>query len=192
MSDALETAISAVPAEALARELAAFAGLLQACVQDGAAVSFLLPFPLAESEAFWREKVLPAVRRGGHVVLAARCGGRLAGSVQLGLETPPNQPHRAEVSKLLVHPEFRRRGIARALMTALEAEAVRRGRHLITLDTRTGDRAEPLYASLGYARCGTIPDYSLDPAGQRLEATTVMYRLMPSRARPDAAPAAGP
>lgn len=176
--------IAAVPAEELERQLAAFAALLQACVHDGAAVSFLLPFPLAESEAFWRQKVLPAVRRGNHVVLAARCDGRLAGSVQLGLEVPPNQPHRAEVSKLLVHPAWRRRGIGRALMLALEAEARRRDRRLLTLDTRTGDRAEPLYLSLGFERCGVIPDYSLDPGGSRLEAATVMYRILPPERGP--------
>ena len=90
---------------------------------------------------------------------------------------PPNQPHRAEVRKLLVHPDFRRQGIARHLMREAEAHAVRIGRSLLTLDTRTGDSAEPLYTSLGYVTVGQIPHFSRDPqdAG-KLDATTIMYK----------------
>lgn len=168
------------PAE-LERALPELAGLLHACVLDGASVNFVLPYAPAEAEAFWRDKVLPAVRAGARLLLVARLGGpagRIAGSVQLALDTPPNQPHRAEVSKLLVHPDFRRRGVARALMAALEREAARRGRSLLTLDTRTGDKAEPLYASLGYATAGVIPGYCRDPHEDRLDATTIMYKAL--------------
>lgn len=165
------------PAEAEAR-MGELAGLLHACVLGGASVSFVLPFPLAEAEAFWRRKVLPAMHEGGRVLLAALVDGHVAGTVQLGLDMPPNQPHRAEVSKLLVHPAHRRRGLARALMTALEARARAEGRRLITLDTRTGDAAEPLYAALGYEVAGIIPDYCRDTVSDRLDPTTIMFRRL--------------
>lgn len=162
--------------DAVTARLAELASLLRACVHGGASVNFVLPFPTAEAEAFWRDKVLPAVTAGSRTVLAAEIDGRIAGSVQLSTETPPNQPHRADVTKLLVHPDFRRRGIGRALMLALEAEARDRGRSLITLDTTTGGAAEPLYAGLGYVTVGVIPDFSLATTGDRLEPTTVMYK----------------
>jgi len=156
--------------------LAELAALLHACVHDGASISFVLPFGMDDATAFWATSVLPQVRAGTRVLLVARVDGVLAGSVQLDHDTPPNQPHRAEVRKLIVHPGFRRRGIARALMLELEAIASGIGRSLVTLDTRTGDAAEPLYASLGYATAGVIPGYARDPAGSRLDATTVMYK----------------
>ena len=149
---------------------------LHACVRGGASVGFVLPFGLGEARAFWVDRVLPGVRAGTRVVWAAWADGRLAGTVQLDCDTPPNQPHRATVAKLLVHPDLRRRGLARALMAALEREGQARGRHLLTLDTRTGDAAEPLYASLGYRTAGTIPGYCRDPFTDRWDATTVMYK----------------
>lgn len=167
------TTLSPDEAEAQLPELAA---LLHACVHDGASISFVLPFTMEEATAFWTTGVLPQVRAGARVLLAAHADGVLAGSVQLDYDTPPNQPHRAEVRKLIVNPGFRRRGIARALMLELEAIASGIGRSLVTLDTRTGDAAEPLYASLGYATAGVIPGYARDPAGSRLDATTVMYK----------------
>jgi ribosomal protein S18 acetylase RimI-like enzyme len=154
------------------------ARLLQACVEDGASVSFVLPLTNAAAEDFWRTKVAPAVRRDVRVLLVARSGGADVGSVQLDLDTPPNQTHRGEVSKLLVHPSIRRRGIAQRLMVRLEAEARSCGRTLITLDTRTGDKAEPLYASLGYVVAGVIPGYARDPREDRLDATTYMYKRL--------------
>lgn len=168
------TLLSADAAEAL---LADLAGLLHACVEGGASVSFVLPYSPEDARAFWQAKVLPAVADGTLALWVARQDGRVAGSVQLDCDTPPNQPHRAEVRKLLVHPDFRRRGIARALLREAEALAVRRGRSLITLDTRTGDSAEPLYASMGYRTVGVIPGFSRDPrdAG-RLDGTTIMYK----------------
>jgi len=170
--------LRSLPPEEIERRLAELGGLLHACVKAGASVNFVEPFAPADAEAFWRLKVLPPARAGHRTVLVAEEGGRIAGSVQLGTDTPPNQPHRAEVTKLLVHPAFRRRGIARCLMLALEAEAGRLGRSLLTLDTRTGDAAEPLYASLGYIAVGVIPGYSLDTARERFEATTVMYKAL--------------
>ena len=136
-----------------------------------------VPYGPEDARAFWQAKVLPAVADGTLALWVARQDGRVAGSVQLDCDTPPNQPHRAEVRKLPVHPDFRRRGIARALLREAEALAVRRGRSLITLDTRTGDSAEPLYASMGYRTVGVIPGFSRDPrdAG-RLDGTTIMYK----------------
>lgn len=171
-------AISALTADQAGRHLPALGALLHACVHAGASVSFVLPFSVDDATAFWRNKVLPGLGDGSRVLLAAHAGGRLAGSVQLDCGTPPNQQHRAEVAKLLVHPDFRRRGIARALMVELERQAAARGRSLITLDTRTGDSAEPLYAGLGYRTAGTIPGFAADPGGGRLAPTTIMYKAL--------------
>jgi ribosomal protein S18 acetylase RimI-like enzyme len=156
----------------------ALAALLKACVDDGASVSFIQPFSKEDAERFWRDKVAPGVQGGRRLLLVAMTDGALAGSVQLDVDTPPNQAHRAEVCKLLVHPAFRRRGIARRLMTQLEAEARALGRTLITLDTRTGDKAEPLYSDLGYQTAGVIPGYARDPREARLDATTYMYKRL--------------
>lgn len=154
--------------------------LLRACVHDGASVGYVLPFGEADAVAFWRERVLPAVQSGSRLLWVARRDGRIVGSVQLDHDTPPNQPHRAEVRKLLVHPEARRQGISRGLMAALERRARMLGRSLLTLDTRTGDVAEPLYLSLGYRIVGVIPGYCLDPAGSHLDPTTIMYKALAS------------
>ena len=162
----------------LERDLEQLADLLHACVQAGASVGYVLPFGREAAARFWREGVCPALHGGGRLVLVAREEGRIAGTVQLDLDTPPNQPHRAEAKKLLVHPDFRRRGLARALMDELEKRARAMGRSLITLDTRTGDVAEPLYASLGYAIAGTIPGYCLDPVCGALDSTTIMYKAL--------------
>ncbi len=154
-------------------------GILHACVHAGASVGFVLPFPPEDAAAFWRDAVLPPLAQGRRVLLAAETGGRLAGTVQLLHDTPPNQPHRAEVAKLLVHPDARRLGLARALMATVEAEARALGRSLLTLDTRTGDAAERLYASLGYATAGVIPDWCRDTVTPRLDATTIMFKRLP-------------
>jgi ribosomal protein S18 acetylase RimI-like enzyme len=170
--------ISAFSADEIASHVHELGLLLQACVHDGASVSFVLPFTEGDSEAFWSENVLPAVRSGGRFLLVAQQRGRIAGSVQLDCDTPPNQPHRAEVRKLLVHPDFRRQGIARALMIELERLATELGRSLLTLDTHTGGKAEPLYASLGYHTVGVIPGYSRAVDSDRLDATTIMYKTL--------------
>jgi ribosomal protein S18 acetylase RimI-like enzyme len=173
-----EYTISMVSADHIASYLRELGALLHACVIAGASIGFVLPFTEGDGEAFWRKRVLPAVQGGGRVLWVARIDGRIAGSVQLHHDTLPNQPHRAEVSKLLVHPDCRRRGIARALMAELEREAGRLGRSLLTLDTRTGDVAEPLYASLGYRTAGVIPGYCRDPFEDRLDSTTIMYKAL--------------
>ncbi|SDL51350.1 hypothetical protein SAMN05216517_101340 [Janthinobacterium sp. OK676] len=152
--------------------------LLHDCVHDGASIGFILPFDTAASQAFWTDNVLPAVTRGVRLLLVAEVDCRVAGAVQLDWDTNPNQAHRAEVRKLLVAPAFRRQGIARQLMQALEAQARLLPRSLLTLDTRSGDHAQALYLSLGYAVAGSIPGYALAPAGDRLDATTVMYKQL--------------
>lgn len=170
--------LSVLSADDLERHLGDFAALLLACVEDGASIGFVLPFTADEGEAYWRKKVLPGLRDGGLTLLAAHDAGRIVGTVQLDHDTFPNQRHRAELRKLLVHPAFRRRGIGRALVAEIERHADRLGRRLITLDTRTGDRAEPLYASLGYRIAGIIPDYCRDTFVDRLDPTTVMYKAL--------------
>jgi ribosomal protein S18 acetylase RimI-like enzyme len=150
--------------------------ILRAVVYDGAGVSFVVPFSMEEARAFWVEKVLPGVRAGTRRVLVARAGVRIVGTVQLDLGTPPNQRHRAEVLKLLVHPDARRHGIARALMIALEAVAQSEGRTLLTLDTWTGSHAERLYQSLGYVTVGVIPRYARGSLTPELEPATMMYK----------------
>jgi GNAT superfamily N-acetyltransferase len=113
-------------------------------------------------------------------VIVARLHGRIVGTVQVDLATPPNQQHRAEVLKLLVHPLARRRGIARALMIAIELIARAEGRTLLTLDTWTGRAAELLYLSLGYVAAGVIPRYARASLTPDLEPTTIMYKHLPS------------
>jgi ribosomal protein S18 acetylase RimI-like enzyme len=173
-----DVSIAVQPAEEIGARLEELATLLLACVLDGASIGFVLPFGREDSEAFWLKKVLPGVRDGTRVLLIAEKDGSIVGSAQLGCDTPSNQPHRADVSKVLVHPDFRRRGIARALMAEIERHAVERGRSLLTLDTRTGDSAEPLYLSMGYRTVGLIPGYCLDVEKRRLDSTTVMYKAL--------------
>ena len=159
----------------LATDLEMLGGVLHASVAADASVSFIQPFSHADAIAFWRETALPTVEAGTCSVLVARLAGQIAGTVQLDLATPPNQPHRAEVKKLLVHPNERRSGIARVLMLVLEDHAREVNRTLLTLDTASG-HAEQLYLSLGYVGVGIIPGYSRRPDSPELEGTTVMYK----------------
>jgi ribosomal protein S18 acetylase RimI-like enzyme len=169
------------PAHAIEEEVDMLATVLHACVCTGASVSFTLPFSQEDAKAFWTEEVLPAVAKGKRCLLVARSGSCIVGTVQLDLATPPNQPHRAEVRKLLVHPKARHKKIARSLMTALEVEAGKVQRTLLTLDTVTGGPAERLYSSLGYVAVGAIPGYAFNHDSSVLESTTVMYKnLTPS------------
>lgn len=176
--DDVGVALRRVGADELGQRLEAFAEVLHACVHGGAAVSFILPFEMDAARAFWTAKVAPGVAAGTRVLVGAFIEGKLAGSVQLDLDTPPNQPHRGEIAKLIVHPRFRRRGVARALMAQAEHEARRAGRTLITLDTRTGEAAEPLYLSMGYTIVGRIPDYARNATDPGFHATTIMYKTL--------------
>jgi GNAT superfamily N-acetyltransferase len=161
-------------------DLDMLAQVLHAVVHDGAGVSFIVPFTLAQARLFWVDKVVPGVREGTRHVLVARDDGRIVGTVQFELAWPPNQPHRAEVAKLLVHPVARRRGVGRALMLALESLARAEGRTLLTLDTWTGGHAESLYRSLGYVVVGVIPRFARGSTTTALEPTTIMYKELGS------------
>ena len=143
------------PEEAAARAGQLGSVLLDA-VEGGASVSFLAGFSQADAEAFYAKAAQEAAA-GRRVIFAALDGDVLVGTVQLLLDTPPNQPHRAEIAKLLVHRKARRQGFARSLMLAAEAEAKARGRTLLTFDTMSGGAAEQLYLGLGYVRIGEIP-----------------------------------
>jgi ribosomal protein S18 acetylase RimI-like enzyme len=171
--------------DGLAQHLDAIAEILHACVHEGANVGFVLPFDLNQARAFWVQKIAPGLTANTRIVLAAKVGAQVAGTVQLNLDTPPNQPHRADVSKLLVHPKYRMLGVGRALMQQIESYGLRAGRRLLTLDTAT-DIAENLYMSLGYERAGHIPGYARQPNEERFVGTTIMYKALPDS--PDARP----
>ncbi|MCC4241248.1 GNAT family N-acetyltransferase [Thalassospira povalilytica] len=171
--------IITLDADALADRLEAFGAMLHACVHDGASIGFIEPFPISEAVAFWRDRIIPAVAGGKRTLFVALDDDRVVGTVQLDIDTMPNQAHRGDISKLMVHPDCRRRGIARLLMQAAERRAGELGRSLLTLDTRTGDSAETLYASLGFETAGVIPQFARDPFSEKLSATTVMYKRLP-------------
>ena len=148
--------------------------MLHDCVAGGASVGYLEPFSAADArDAF--AGFADDVERSRRLLFAAFLDGALVGTAQLVLATPPNQPHRAEVARVLVHRRARRRGVARRLMDALEAEARAVGRTLLVLDAVTGGDAARLYARLGWTEVGVIPGYALYPDG-RLCDTTVFYK----------------
>ena len=155
----------------------ALADVLIDCVEGGASVSFMWPLPRERALAFWRG-VAEGVARGERLLLVAEeAGGRIVGTVQLILAQPDNQPHRADVAKMLVHRSARRRGIAGQLMRALDAAAREAGRTVLVLDTVTGGEAERLYARAGWQRVGVVPNYALMPEGGYC-ATTFFYKLL--------------
>ncbi|WP_414641521.1 GNAT family N-acetyltransferase [Bradyrhizobium sp.] len=157
-------------------ELAQLADVLVDCVKGGASVSFLSPFSHDQALAFFR-KVEHSVGTGDTVLLAARLDGHIVGTVQLGLDTPPNQPHRADIKKLLVHRSARGRGLAAALMAQIENEARRRGRWLLVLDTVPGESGHRVYLRAGWTQTGLVPDYALFPDG-RLCDTAIMWKRL--------------
>jgi len=154
-------AVAVLDAAAASSAERRLAEILVACVDAGASVSFLPPLAPADARTFYR-KVASDVAAGNRLLLAGWADGVLAGTVQVDCGTPPNQPHRAEIAKLLVHPAARRRGLARALMAGAEDAARAAGRSLLTLDTRAGDAAEPLYRALGWTEAGRIPGWALN------------------------------
>jgi GNAT superfamily N-acetyltransferase len=152
------------------------AALLQNAVESGASIGFLTPFSHEDAMAYWQE-VVPALQGTQRILLIAREGRDIAGTVQLDLAGRPNGSHRAEVAKLMVHTTHRGRGIAKALMNAIEHEARLAGRTTLILDTREGDPSEQLYLKLGYSRAGTIPEYARSSDGS-LHTTVFMYKLL--------------
>jgi hypothetical protein len=142
----------------------ALSELLVETVASGGSVSFMHPLPLEVADAFWRDS-LAAGARGERIVLGAFDGDSLVATVTLLLSLPPNQPHRAEIAKMMTRLSHRHRGIASALMRAAEKLAIERGRTLLVLDTAVDEGASGLYESLGFNLSGIIPDYALRPHG---------------------------
>ena len=155
-------------------EIDALSSVLIDCVEGGASVSFMLPLTRERAAAFWRQ-VANGVATGARALLVAEDRQGICGTVQLVLDLPENQPHRAELVKMLVHRRARRKGLGEALMRAAESMARDCGRTLLVLDAVTGDAGERLYTRLGWTRVGVIPRYALMPDGQPC-ATTFFYR----------------
>ncbi len=153
--------IAVLDAAAAASAGRRLAEILCACVDAGASVSYLPPLAPDAARSFWK-RMAADVAAGRRILLAAWDDAVLVGTVMLEFASAPNQPHRAEVQKLLVHPGARRRGVARALMARTEEIARHAGRSLLTLDTRAGDAAESLYRAMGWQAAGRIPGYALN------------------------------
>jgi GNAT superfamily N-acetyltransferase len=152
------------------------AAVLVDCVAGGASVSYMAPFSHEEACGVF-EAVAADVEQGRRLLLAAFADDLLIGTVQVNLALPPNQPHRGEIAKLLVHRSARKRGIAQRLMEHAESEALAAGKTLLVLDTVTGDDAERLYTRLGWTRVGVIPGYALYPDGRPCD-TTVFWKSL--------------
>jgi GNAT superfamily N-acetyltransferase len=165
--------LTAADARACQADLAA---LLVDVVENGASVNFMAPFTLTEASAFW-SKVVGRLVKGELRLLAAKDQSGVVGTAQLIVSQPPNQLHRADVAKVLVHTRARRQGIARRLMEQLERLAAAEGRDLLVLDTVTGGAGESLYASIGYTVVGSIPQFCRLPTGE-LVGTTVMFKQL--------------
>jgi ribosomal protein S18 acetylase RimI-like enzyme len=149
-------------------------------VANGGSVSFMHPLATETADAFW-DGALAAAERGERIVLGAWDGDVLAGTVSLLLDCPPNQPHRAEIAKLMTRLSHRGRGVARALMLEAERRAVERARTLLVLDTAVEDGASGLYEKLGFVLAGIIPDYALKPHGG-LTGTMVYWKRIGAQA----------
>lgn len=169
--------VRALSASEASRYLRELAGILVDCVEGGASVSFLSPFTQTEGEEFFR-KVIREVEVNERILLGAFLEGKLAGTVQVQLALPPNQPHRANISKLLVLRSVRRSGLGAALMRRAEECARGAGKTLLVLDTVSGGAAEKLYERLGWVRAGVIPNYALFPDGAFCDAVIFWKTLL--------------
>ncbi|HFK1449631.1 GNAT family N-acetyltransferase [Bacillus pacificus] len=146
--------------------------LLKTVVNEGASIGFLPPLDQKESAKYWETVLAPEV-----ILYVAKINNEVAGSIQLHLVTKPNGIHRAEICKLMTHPNFRRNGIGRSLMRKAEERAKRENRSLLVLDTREGDPSNRLYKSLEYQEVGKIPEYAISPSGS-LDATVIYYKVL--------------
>lgn len=159
------TAVRRLGPDEAAASIEALADVLIDCVHGGASVSFMGPLPRDKALAFWRS-VADGVARNERVLLVAEdAQGTIVGTVQLVTAMPDNQPHRADVAKMLVHCKARRQGIAQQLMAAVDDAARAEGKTVLVLDTVTGGDAERLYERAGWQRVGVVPDYALMPDG---------------------------
>jgi GNAT superfamily N-acetyltransferase len=165
--------LSSPPSEEDLRDLAR---LLLDAIDDGAGVSFMPGLTEANAMAWWRGIASSSHPRAA--LLVARDQEGIVGTVQLQPSWAPNQPHRADVAKLIVHRRGRNRGIARGLMEALEREARTLKFTLLLLDTCAGSAAERLYTSMGWMRVGVVPDFALNPDGSMCD-TVFFYKRIP-------------
>ena len=161
---ATDVSVELADAATMAASLPALGELLADAVESGSSVNFVLPFSAADGAAWWRSR-LAEVESGEILPLLARVDGRVEGVTLLIPARQPNAPHRAEVSKVLVHRRARGRGIGTALMEAVEQLALTHGRWLLLLDTHSGSDADRLYRRLGWQEVGVVPDHSLTPEG---------------------------
>ena len=168
--------VERLSADEVRRHRDGLAAVLADCVEGGASVSFMTPFSHGDARAFFAS-IEPEIAAGTRVLLAAFHEGELVGTVQVAAAWPPNQPHRADVAKLLVHRSARNRGIGQLLMERAEAEARGEGWTLLVLDTVTGDPAERLYERMNWTRVGVIPNYALYPDGRPCD-TTVFWKSL--------------
>ena len=164
-------------------QLEQLAEVLHDCVHGGASVSFMLPFSIEQARAFWAG-VAPGVASGERALIAAENNGRICGTVQLVLTQPPNQPHRADLVKMLVHRSARGQGVGAALLLQAEAVARAAGKTLLVLDTASPE-AERLYSRGGWVRCGRVPGYALLPQGGLCD-THFFYRELHAAPTPPA------
>jgi len=153
------------------------ARILIDCVAGGAGVSFMHPLSAEKAEDFWRGEVTPRVAASDTALFVARKGERIIGTVQVLMVMRENQPHRAEIAKMMVTPAERRQGVARALMESAQRYAAEAGKTLLLLDTETGGLAEQLYLSMGWQEVGVVPGFALTPHGEPC-ATTFLYKVL--------------
>jgi GNAT superfamily N-acetyltransferase len=148
--------------------------ILADCVNGGASVGFMQPYTTDDAISYW-QGVVDAVAAETTLLAVAEIDGKAVGTVQIGFAGMPNQPHRGDLKKLLVHSAARGKGLARLLTEAIEGEAAKHGKTLLVLDTATGSEAEAIYPRLGWQRAGVIPDYALWPQGGLCD-TTLFYK----------------
>jgi GNAT superfamily N-acetyltransferase len=158
------------------RDIQQLSDVLIDCVEGGASVSFMLPIARTTAVAFWQGVASQVARGERIIVVAEETGGGIVGTVQVIFAQAENQPHRADVAKMLVHRRARRHGVGAALLAAAENAAREAGKTLLVLDTASGD-AERLYARLGWQRCGVVPNYALLPGGGFCD-TTFFFRAL--------------
>lgn len=169
--------IRRLTAEAGRQYVADLAQVLLDCVEGGASVSFMSSLSKSEAESFF-ENVVEGVQRGERILLAAFVDSKLVGTVQVVTATPPNQPHRADVAKLLVHRSARKHGVGARLMEHAEEASRLAGKNLLVLDTCTGDNAERLYMRMGWNKVGIIPNYALYPDGTTWCDTAIFWKQL--------------
>jgi GNAT superfamily N-acetyltransferase len=168
------TTIRILDADEIRAAVPALCDVLSDCVNGGASVGFMLPFVPKDAVTYWAD-IADQVEKGGIILAGAEVDGTIVGTVQVGLASRPNQLHRGDLMKLLIHRSARGVGLSRRLMEAVEAEAVQCGRTLLVLDTATGSVAEEIYPRFGWQRVGVIPDYALWPDGGFC-GTTLFYK----------------